>query len=91
MDERYEVVRVRRADESVVPKAMRFEDGRIFVPGCRIEEGDRIEVDGETRIVVSATEAEFRGSELDPPSSPFSSMLEQVGEGCVLVVREESG
>lgn len=87
MAEKYEVVRVRRADRSVVPKAARFDDGRVFVPGCRIEAGDEIKVDGEKEVVADVEAAGFRSEEVGP-GSPFSTMVKKWGEGCVVTFEE---
>lgn len=51
MSPEFEHVEV-RTNQRVISNAARFEDGMVFVPGCEIDEGDDIEVDGDRRRVV---------------------------------------
>lgn len=85
MSRKFEVVRIRRGDGSLVRDAARFEDGSVFVPGCKIEEGEEVQVDGEKKVVASCEPGELRREEVDAPSgSPLASTIEKRQKGCLL-------
>lgn len=59
MSPEFEQVEV-RTDRRIVPNAARFDDGSVFIPDCRVEEGDEIRVDGERYRVTRCATYELR-------------------------------